>query len=170
MNKSNIALVGFMGTGKSTIGKLLAEKLQKKFVEMDALIVEKAGRSIPEIFSESEITFREYEMSICKDVSQQKNLVISTGGGVILNKLNIDYLKLSSEVVLLSASADEIFQRIMKEGKEKRPLLNKPNPKGEIDALLQFRKPFYEAATDIRIETDGKPINDIVEEIIVALK
>ncbi len=164
--KTNVALIGFMATGKSTVGKVLARELNKNFLEMDALIEEKAKKSIPQIFSEDgEIRFREYEMEICKDISKKKNCVISCGGGVILNKLNIDYLKLSSEVILLKANHEEIFKRAMEEGKEKRPLLNKPNPMKEISDLLEFRKPFYMAATDKVVDTDGKTIEEIVKEI-----
>lgn len=165
--KSNIALIGFMATGKTTIGRLLAEKLNKKFVELDKLIEEKAGKSIPSIFSEDgEIRFREIEMSVCKDMTTQHDLVISTGGGVVLNKLNIDYLKITSEIVLLEASSDEILERIMKEGKDKRPMVNKPDLKGEIRRLLDFRAPFYVAATNLRITTTNKTISQIIEEII----
>ena len=167
--KTNIALVGFMGTGKSTVGRLLAEKLGKKFLEMDELIVQKAGRSIPELFHESEIIFREYEMAVCKEVSTLENTVVSAGGGVVLNKLNIDYLKLSSEVILLQASHEEIFKRCIADGKEKRPVINKEDPLAEIRNILLFREPFYGAATEKRVETTGKTVEFIVEEIIAIL-
>jgi shikimate kinase len=171
MGKTNIALIGFMATGKSTIGRILAKKLNKDFIEMDYLIAERAGKSIPEIFAQDgEIRFREMEMAIAKEMGQVKNTVISTGGGIVMNKLNIDYLKLSSTVVLLAAPAEEIYNRIMKEGKEKRPMIDKPDPKAEITRLLLFRQPFYEAAADITINTREKTPEAIAEEILNFLK
>ncbi len=167
MKKSNIALIGFMGTGKTAIGAKLADVLSKDFFEMDEMIVEKAKKSIPEIFAEDgEIRFREIEMDVCKDVSHQENAVIACGGGVILNKLNIDYLKLSSIVICLKSSPEIIFERTMKDGKEKRPLLNKPNPMEEIHKLLEFRAPFYNAATPHQIDTSKLTIDEVVEKIV----
>ena len=162
MCKSNIALVGFMATGKSTIGKHLAEKMGKKFIEMDSMIVDMAGKSIPDIFAQDgEITFREYEMAVCKKISSMGDCVISTGGGVIMNKLNIDYLKLSSHVILLLASEEKILERCLSDGKEKRP---KFDPEGFV-SLLKFRDPFYRAATDKQIDTDNMSFEEVVIEI-----
>jgi len=155
-----------MGTGKSAIGAKLAKRLKKEFFEMDDLIVEKAGKSIPKIFAEDgEIRFREYEMQVCKEVSQKQNAVIACGGGVVLNKLNIDYLKLSSLVICLKTAPEIIFKRTMADGKEKRPLLNKPNPMLEIKKLLEFRTPFYDAATDYQIDTTNLTIDEVVDKI-----
>ncbi len=169
--KSNIVLIGFMATGKSTVGRKLAQNLDMDFLEMDEMIEKKAGKSIPKIFKEDgEIRFRELEMSVCKDLSNSKNSVISAGGGVVLNKLNIDYLKISSKIILLEATADEIYERAIKEGKEKRPLIDKPNPRKEVNDLLEFRKPFYEAASQYQVQTDDKDTSEIVDEIINLLK
>jgi len=167
--KDSIALIGFMGTGKTTVGKLLAERLNKdyKFVETDDIIEEMAGKSIPEIFKEDgEIKFREYEIATCKKVSQLRNTIVSCGGGVVLNKINIDYIKRKFHIVLLTATPEEILKRIMKEGKEKRPLLNKPDPMGEIKALLRFRSSFYASHAVITVDTTGKSIDEIVSEIL----
>ena len=167
--KSSIALIGFMGTGKTSVGNKLAEKLggDYKFIESDEFIEEEAGKSIPEIFSEDgEIRFREYEIAACKKASELKNVVISCGGGIVLNKINIDRLKRMAHIVLLTASPEEIFKRTMAEGKEKRPLLNTPDPMSEIKALLKFRSTFYAAHATITIDTTGKKVVDIVDEII----
>ncbi|MHA1339018.1 MAG: shikimate kinase [Promethearchaeota archaeon] len=167
MNKPNIVLIGFMGTGKTTIGRILAKKLNKKLIEMDDLIVCKAGKSIPRIFAEDgEIRFREIEMSVCKELGSYENVVISAGGGIILNKLNVDYLKEKGYIVLLEATAQDIYERILLEGKEKRPLLNKPNPFSEIRKLLSFRKPFYNAAAEFKVMTHNKMPEQIADEII----
>lgn len=167
MKRSNIALVGFMGTGKTAIGRKLADRLNKKLLEMDELIVKKAGKSIPSIFAEEgEIRFRELEMQVCKEVSMQRDTVIACGGGVVLNKLNIDYLKQTSIVICLKSSPEVIFERTMKDGKEKRPLLNKPNPMQEIKDLFDFREPFYNAATEYQIDTSNLAENEVVERIV----
>ncbi len=169
--KNNLVLIGFMGTGKTSVGKIISEKLGKKFIEMDEKIVEKAGKSIPEIFSQDgEIKFREIEMEVAKDLSEKENVVISGGGGIILNKLNIDYLKKSSIIILLEATAKDIYDRILIEGKEKRPLLNKDDPMGEIKKLLIFRRPFYNAAADFKVSTFRKVPEQIADEVISVLK
>jgi len=166
MRKSNIALIGFMGTGKTAIGAKLAQVLGKEFIELDELIVEKAGKSIPQIFAEDgEIRFREYEMELCKEVSQREDVVIACGGGIVLNKLNIDYLRQSSVIICLKTSPEVIFQRISKDGKEKRPLLNKLDPKAEIKKLLKFRSAFYNAATEHQIDTSRSTVDEVVERI-----
>lgn len=166
MKKSNIALIGFMGTGKTVIGAKLAQMLEKEFIELDQLIEKKAGKSIPQIFAEDgEIRFREYEIELCKEVSQRENVVIACGGGIVLNKVNLDYLKQSSIIICLKTTPEIIFQRISKDGKEKRPLLNKPDPKAEIKKLIQFRAPFYNAATEYQIDTSNLSIDQVVEKI-----
>lgn len=173
MSKNSIALIGFMATGKTIIGQKLANRLgdNYKFIETDQIIIEDAGKSIPEIFSEDgEIRFREYEIAACKKASKLNNVVISCGGGVVLNKINIDYLKQNCHVILLQASAEEIYKRAMKDGQEARPVIDKEDPKAEIEKVLSFREPFYEAAAEIIIETTGKNIEDIINEIIQKIK
>lgn len=173
MKKESIALIGFMATGKTSVGEELAEKLGEgyQFIETDQMIIEDAGKSIPEIFEEDgEIRFRELEIQVCKKASQLPNAVISCGGGVVLNKINIDYLKRNCHIVLLKASAEEIYKRAMKDGKEKRPVIDKKDPKAEIEQVLSFRKPFYEAAAEYTINTEGKEIETIAKQIIKETK
>ncbi|MFX0141001.1 MAG: shikimate kinase [Candidatus Hodarchaeota archaeon] len=170
MEKSNIALIGFMGTGKTTIGEKLAKLLNMNFIELDEFIEELAGKTIPHIFREQgEIRFREYEIEACKKVSNKKNVVIACGGGVVLNKINIDYLKQKAIIVYLETSPSVIYERTMKEGKEKRPLLDNPNPMKSITDLLQFRVPFYKAAAQYTINTE-KDIDLIIKEIVEIFK
>ncbi len=169
MTKDSIALIGFMATGKTVVGNALADALgdNYRFVETDQIIIEDAGKTIPEIFADDgEIRFREYEIAACKKVAKFSNVIISCGGGVVLNKINIDYLKENCHIVLLNASAEEIYKRAMKDGQETRPVIDKEDPEAEIKKVLDFRKPFYEAAAEIIIETTGKKIEDIVIEII----
>ncbi len=168
--KTNIALIGFMGTGKTAVGKVLAEKLGRKFVELDSLIEQKARKSIPQIFQQDgEPAFRELEIEITKEISTGKNLVIACGGGTVLNKINIDRLKSSSVIVCLTASPNIILKRTMSDG-EGRPLLNVSDRASEIRGLLKFRKPFYERAADIRINTSKLDIDSVAEQIIMKLK
>lgn len=169
MTRNSIALIGFMATGKTSVGRGLAFHFGEahKFCEMDDLIVERAGKSIPEIFKEDgEIRFRELEMAVCKEISKMDKVIISCGGGVVLNKLNIDYLKENCLIILLEASAEEIYKRAMKDSPETRPVIDKEDPKAEIEKVLIFRKPFYKSAAEITIDTTGKMIEDIVHEII----
>jgi len=168
--KTNVALIGFMGMGKTAVGQALAEKLNKEFVELDSLIEHKAGKSIPEIFQQDgEIAFRELEIEVTKEVTKGKNLIIACGGGVVLNKINIDRLRNESIIVYLTASPRIILKRILNDGEE-RPLLKTPNKAFEIQELLKFRKPFYERAADIKIDTSKLDIDSVVEQIISKLK
>ena len=169
MSKINIALIGFMATGKTTVGKALVEYLggTYSFIETDQIIVENVGKDISRIFAEEgEKKFRDYEISASKQVSLLKNVVISCGGGIVLNKVNIDNLKKKCHIVLLKATTQEIYTRAMKNGKETRPIINKEDPKSVIEDVLKFRNPLYDSAADFVIETTGKKINDIVLEIV----
>jgi len=168
--KTSIALIGFMGTGKTAVGKALAEKLGKKFVELDALIEQKAGKTIPEIFKQDgEIAFRELEIEVTKDVARGKNQVIACGGGVVLNKINIDRLRNESIIVYLTASPKVLLKRVSG-GRIKRPLLKVSNQALTIQELLAFRKPFYERAADIKVDTSKPDIDSVVKQIINKLK
>jgi shikimate kinase len=150
--KTNVALIGFMGTGKSIVGKILAAKLNKRFVEIDELIEEKTGKTINTIFQQDgEITFREMEIAVIKQVSIQSNQVIACGGGVVLNTINIDRLKQNSLIIYLTASPAEILKRTSENNS--RPLLNTTDKAFHIKELLKFRKPLYEKAADITINT-----------------
>jgi len=168
--KTNVALIGFMGVGKTMVGKTLAERLNKEFVEMDALIEQKTGKSIPDIFKQDgEVAFRELEIEIAKEIAQRKNQVIACGGGIVLNKINIDRLRKESIIVYLTASPEVILKRTSGDD-EKRPLLNVPDPAVEIQELLEFRRPFYERAADIQIDTSEFTVNSVAEKIISKLK
>ncbi|MFC2062805.1 shikimate kinase [Chloroflexota bacterium] len=166
--KSNIALIGFMGVGKTETGKVLAGRLGKRFVETDALIEKRAGKPIPEIFrGDGEITFRELEIEVLREVAGGGNQVIACGGGVVLNKINIDRLKKDSAVVCLTASPEVILKRIT--GGD-RPLLAVADPALAIRELLGFRQPLYERAADIKIDTSEMDIDFVVAEIVSRVK
>lgn len=168
--KTNIALIGFMGVGKTAVGKLLAKKLGRKFIEMDALIELKAGKSIPKIFQQDgEIAFRELEIRVTKEVAGGENVVIACGGGIVLNKINIDRLREKGKIVYLTASPKAILKRVASE-KGQRPLLEVDDPALAIRNLLKFRKPFYERAADVTINTAKLDIDAVAEQIIAKLK
>ena len=168
--KSNIALIGFMGTGKTVVGRVLAKKLGMIFIELDLLIEQAAEKPIPEIFQQDgETIFRELEIEAIKEVSKGRNLVIACGGGIVLNKINIDRLREDSRIVYLTASPKTILKRVASEGGQ-RPLLEVDNPTLTIREMIRFRKPFYERAADITINTSKLDINAIAEQIIDRLK
>ena len=168
--KTNIALIGFMGTGKSSVGRTLAKRLGRKFIELDSLIEQKAGKCIPDIFrQDGEIGFRELEIKTVKDVQTEKKVVIACGGGVVLNKINIDRLKESGVIIYLTASPGGILKRTSRDNLV-RPLLNVEDPVARIKELLKYRKPFYERAADITINTTRLNVDGVVGEIINTLK
>ncbi len=168
--KTNIALIGFMGTGKTAVGQLLAEKLNRKFIELDWLIEQQAGKSIPEIFQQDgEIAFRELEIGATKKIAEEKYSVIACGGGIVLNKINIDRLRKNARTVYLIASPRVILKRVANE-KGQRPLLAVDNPTQTIGELLKFREPLYQRAADITINTSKLDIDAVVEQIIEKLK
>ena len=168
--KSNIALVGFMAVGKSAVGQLLAKKTDKTFVEVDFLIEKNAGKSIKQIFNEEgEIAFREYEIALIKEISNRKNQVLACGGGVVLNKINIDRLKQESVVIWLTASLQSILERLQDTG-ETRPLIAGKNRETEVQSLLRLRQPFYKIAADIRVDTTGLNVEQVVKKTLIKLK
>jgi len=173
MTKDSIALIGFMATGKSTVGKALTDYLGEdyRFIETDQLIVEMVGKTIPSIFAEEgEEKFRKYEIMVCGKASKLKNVVISCGGGVVLNRANIKKLKKNCHIVLLKATVEEIYKRAIKNGKRTRPLINNEYSKKEIERILNYREEFYESSAEIIINTKNKSIEEIVNEIIEKTK
>ena len=164
--KTSIALIGFMGTGKTAVGSVLAAKWGKKFIELDAMIEQKAGKSIPEIFQQDgEITFRELEIEVTRNVVNKKNVVIACGGGLVLNTINIDRLRKECIIVCLTASPGVILRRTSGDTDE-RPLLAVADRARQIKELLRSRKPFYKRAADIIINTSGLSINTVVKRIM----
>ncbi len=173
MTKDSIALIGFMATGKSTVGKALKDRLGKdyKFIETDQIVIEISGKSIPKIFAEDgEARFRDYEAEACKKAARLSKSIISCGGGVVLNKTNIEILKQSCHIVLLTATPEVIYSRAMSEGKENRPIINKKDPFKEIEKVLRYRESYYNSSAEIIIDTTEKSNERIVEEILMQTK
>ena len=153
-----------MGSGKTVTGKALADLLDYAFVDLDAEIQAKEGRSIPEIFSGSgEHCFRDVESSVLEDLSKQSGQVIATGGGIVLRDENVRRMKKTGKVVLLKASAESLWQSVRYS--KDRPLLNKPDPFGALQQILGDRQVFYEDACHFSVLTDGKIADDVASEI-----
>ncbi|MBI4823232.1 MAG: shikimate kinase [Nitrospirae bacterium] len=164
----NIVLTGFMGTGKTEVGKELSIRLGFTFIDMDEKIVKKEGMPITEIFkTHGEPYFRDIETNIIKNISKQKNVVISTGGGAVLKEENMSSLKEHGIIVWLKASPESILKRTANDST--RPLLQVNDPLKKIKELLAYRTPFYEKA-DIMVDTEGKTPREIAEEILKGAK
>jgi shikimate kinase len=167
--KSNIALIGFMGTGKTVVGMALAKRLRRPLVEVDLVIERIAGSPIPDIFLyDGEIYFRELEIEAIKMVSGGEKQVIACGGGAVLNTINIDRLRETSVIINLATSPEIILKRTAAEGS--RPLLNVENQAERIKLLMKFRKPYYERAADFTINTSNLNIDAVTDKIIGRLK
>jgi len=168
MKEQNIALVGFMATGKTKVSKELSKICGKKVVSTDALIEEKEGRPIREIFQQSgEPYFRQLEQEVTKEVSQKSNIIIDCGGGIVLNPENVAELKKNGVVVCLVASPEVIYERI-KDKISQRPVLNVDDPKARIKELLEERESCYSQA-DIMINTENKILKTVAQEILEAI-
>ncbi len=164
---ANIVLVGFMGVGKTSVAAELSRQLGWTVVDTDDIIEADAGLTIPEIFEKfGEPHFRDLESQAVAAVAQKSQQIISTGGGAVLRRSNVDLLKENGTVFCLTATPEEIWQRVGHE--THRPLLQTPDPQGRIRQLLAERAPYY-AQADHTIDTVGKSPQDIAEGILQIL-
>lgn len=167
----NVALIGFMGTGKTSTGKLLATKLGYRLVDTDQLIEEKYKMTISNMFADKgEEYFRNCETETVRDISKKKNLVIATGGGIVKRRENIDILRAAGKIVCLTASVDEILKRTQRRGD--RPVLDKADcgdRRKAIENLLNERQALYDEA-DIFIDTTNRSPLEVADEIVCILK
>ena len=165
----NIAVYGFMGVGKTTIGRLLAEKLGYDFIDMDTEIEKREKTTISEIFrDQGETRFRQLESNLIKELSQKDGLVIACGGGAIANPENAETLSKVSRMVSLTASIEEIIERTNQDNS--RPLLEVENPVKEASKLYERRKPVYRKYAEVTIDTTGKTPDEVVEMVLEELK
>jgi shikimate kinase len=147
----NVILIGFMGCGKTTVGQLLSRQLGFQFLDTDQLIVKKARRSIPDIFSqEGETGFRALESSVLDDLAASNRAVIATGGGIITVPDNIPKLRRLGLVIWLNPPEEVLFQRIMRN--HDRPLVRTPNPRQTVHDLLTIRRPLYTGAAHLDVD------------------
>lgn len=164
MREGNIVLVGFMGTGKSAVGRILAERLGRPLVDMDTLIEERQGKPIPRIFDEDgEPHFRALERVLVQELSGRTGLVISAGGGIVLDEGNIADFSRTGLVACLSACAEQILARVKNDAN--RPLLAVADKLGKIRELLSARKSFYDAVP-FQVDTNGKSPAEVADAVL----
>jgi len=159
----NLALIGFMGTGKTSVGRLVAEQLHFEFLDTDDVIQTETGRSIADIFAQDgEPAFRALDRQGVGRLAGWAGAVISTGGGLPAQPENLAALKLHALVVCLWASPDKIWERVSHQ--DNRPLLNDPDPRAKINELLAAREPFYKQA-DVLVNTDLRTLSEVAHQV-----
>lgn len=168
MDNRNIILCGFMGSGKTTVGRVLAEMMGRRFIDMDDYIIAQQNKSIGQIFQDSgEAYFRELETEAAKELSEKSNLVIAAGGGTLTVQTNIDIFKTNGVIILLDAPIEVIKERLKDD--TARPLLQKPDRDTVIEELYSKRLPIYQNAADIIIAAGAAPLS-VAESMIKQLK
>ncbi len=162
----NVAIFGFMGVGKSSVGRRIAEALGMEFVDLDETIVAKAGMEIPSIFRErGEKGFRELEKEATRMIAARDGVVIACGGGTVLDEDNLKALRRNSKMILLTADPETILRRVEADG-DTRPLLSAEEKVDPIARLLGQRMPRYLKAADKAVDTSGKTQAQVAREII----
>jgi len=158
-----------MGSGKSTIGRFLSNELKLEFIDSDKVIEERAGANIPWIFDvEGEDGFRNREEAVIDQVSEQDNIVLATGGGVVMRENNRKVLRERGFVIYLLTSVDQQVERTARD--KNRPLLQTENPRAKLEALLKIRDPLYRQTADLIMRTDRRHPRGVIGEIVKALK
>ena len=164
--KNNIVLIGFMGCGKSTVGKLLAAKTGYTLVDADSYIEQKENMTIVEIFAtKGEEYFRGIETEVAKELSQKEGLIIATGGGMVLKKENADYLKSTGFCVWLKVSPETVLERLKND--TTRPLLQRADKEAAVKELMTTREPIYKAACHAQVCADNSA--EITTNLILIL-
>ena len=165
----NVVLIGYRGTGKSTVGKIVAARLGRELFSTDAEIVKSAEQTIPQIVEQHGWEyFRDLETKMCQDLAGKDGLVIDTGGGAILRPQNVEVLKRTGKLFWLTASVETIAKRVGSD--TQRPSLTGTKSFiEEIQDVLQERIPKYQAAADHLIETEGKSVTQVADEILTRL-
>ncbi len=162
---TNVVVTGFMGTGKTAVGREIARRLGRPFVDMDAEIEARAGKSIPRIFAEDgEAAFRQMEAAFCEELSAQQGLAIATGGGTLVDPANRALMMRSSTVVCLTCAVDEILRRVNAGGNPDRPLLNVTDRRAAIERLLEARREAY-AAIPWQIDATGLSVEEVAARV-----
>lgn len=165
----NIACVGLPGSGKTTIGRQLARRLDVRFFDSDSVIERRIGCSIREFFDrESEKSFRDVEQEVIDELTQSGSCVLSTGGGVVLRQVNRDNLHQRCQVVYLHSSPEELFRRLQHD--RHRPLLQVPDPLAKLKELYELRDPLYRETAHFVIETGRPSVSTMVNMIVMQLE
>ena len=164
----NIILVGPMGAGKTTIGKQLAQQMGRDFYDSDREIEKHTGVNIPLIFElEGEEGFRKREKNILIELTKKKEIVLATGGGAVLDPNNRAQLSKHGFVIYLNAPLTQLFNRTSKD--RNRPLLQTKNPRKKLEELISARDPLYREVADLIIQTDDKPVRNVVKNLLVKI-
>jgi shikimate kinase len=167
--RENIVLIGFMGSGKSAIGRRLADRLCFRFVDTDRLVIRRAGMPIADIFTRyGEAHFRELETEALATLTEDEHNVIATGGGIVMREENHAILKRLGFVLWLTASEETIFERVSRN--DKRPLLRTRDPRATVHELLTARRPFYELAAQATIDTTTLTHDEAADAAIAAAR
>jgi len=170
VSRTNVAVVGFMGAGKSTVGRELAARLGKTFVETDILVERRAGMSVSDVFARhGEAHFRDLESDVVREAAQSHDCVIACGGGVVLREENVAALKASSVMVYLEVAPQSVLSRIGPQSTV-RPLLSGPDRERRVAELMEQRRSAYEAAADVTVATDGLAVEEVVRHVQELLK
>ena len=165
MSHRNIILIGPMGSGKSTIGNVIAKRLNREFQDSDHFIEERTGVDIARIFDvEGEQGFRDRESSALGELLSKNNRVIATGGGSVLREENQQLLKQKGYIVFLDTSINQQMQRLRRD--KKRPLLQTENPRERLESLLTERRPIYLELADLAVKTDKRMARRLAADII----
>jgi len=160
----NIALIGFMGTGKTSVGRLVADQLRFEYLDTDDLIQTQTGRTITDIFAkDGEPAFRALEQKVVEELASRVKTVIATGGGLPVNPKNLASLKTHALVVSLWSSPGKIWERVRHQSH--RPLLHDENPEAKIRELLAAREPFYKQA-DVLLNTDLRSVREVAQQVV----
>lgn len=169
----NIILIGFRGTGKTTIGRILAQRLRREFVDADEYLERKTGKLIKDIFAEGgEVLFRDIEMQVIAELCLLDDRVIATGGGAVLREENIRRLRKNGILIYLNADADTVYKRIREDklAAQRRPNLTDRGRYQEVEYLLEYRRPLYDKAADFVLDTAVISPNDAAGKIITFLQ
>jgi len=165
----NLVLVGFMGSGKSSVGREIARRWGYRFLDTDSVIRQKHSKSILEIFeSQGEPFFRDQEHLALCELQSSVDCVIATGGGIVLQPRNYPLLHTLGIIVWLTATEEFIWERVSRN--RKRPLLQTANPRGTISHLISLRNPLYESVADITVETSGLTHEEVANRVAAAVK
>lgn len=168
MSHRNIILIGPMGSGKSTIGNIMAKRLHREFQDSDHYIEDRTGVDIARIFDvEGELGFRDRETNALNELLSVDNRVVATGGGSVLRDENQALLKQKGYIVFLDTSVSQQLQRLRRD--KKRPLLQTENPRERLDALLEQRRPIYLELADLLVKTDKRMARKLAADIIKQL-
>jgi shikimate kinase len=168
MDRGNIFLVGMMGAGKTTLGRSLAQRLQRDFVDTDKVLVERTGVPIATIFEiEGEEGFRRRESALLAELAQRDDRVIATGGGAVLDEENRRLMRRRGTVVYLRARVESLWERTRHDAT--RPLLATPDPRSTLEELLRVRDPLYRDAAHVVVDTGSQSSSTLVARVLAAL-